>query len=273
MISLLIWSKDRACQLDLLLRSLPPNLFFNVCTLYKATSKEYQSGYDKLMDLYPEYFFINEEKTGGFESQTRFSIQTLADVNGYICLSTDDTVFYKSPTMTAQEIESVFEPDVVTFSFRYGFNTILQNCHTGERQPALNIYEEKRSYIRWNFDDYHPLSNYGYPFGLDMHVYDADMLSQLVNTFEFKNTNQLETNLFHLRNVVPRIICSEKQSSAVNVPCNCMSGVTIAGQEYPFSIESLNKLFLEGNRISLNSFANKSVVGCHQEFALEFEKS
>ena len=228
MISLLIWTKDRACQLELLLRSLPKGLFFSVTTLYKTTSNEYQKGYDKLKELYPEYFFINEDTNGGLEAQTRALITSSRDTKCKICLSTDDTVFYRQPSLTKEEIEQTITSDVCTFSFRYGLNTVMQNCHTGELQPSLNIYEDKGNYLRWNFDDYYPLSNYGYPFGLDMHVYDADLLFQLINNIRFKNTNQLESGLFNLRHIVPRIICAEKQSSAVNIPCNNMSGTSLS---------------------------------------------
>jgi len=266
MINLLIWSKDRACQLDLLLRSLPHNLF-NVYTLYKSSSSEYQLGYDKLIKLYPEYFFTKESD---FELQTRFIIKCSGK---YICLSTDDTVFYDCPKISASGIEAAMSDDVITFSFRYGKNTVLQNHNTGEMQPSLNIYEDCHDYIRWRFDQYYPLHNYGYPFGLDMHVYKADILTELINQFSFSNTNQLESNLFKYTNVVPKVICSEHMSTAVNIPANNMSGITIAGAMYPFSNETLNNVWLSGNQIDINSILGQKVVGCHQEFDFRFEKS
>lgn len=276
MLNLLIWSKDRACQLDCLIRSVNRRsggrkLFSNIIVLYKTSSEEFELGYQKLKQKHVYVNLINETNLC---QQTKDIIEGFAKRGEKVCLSTDDTVFFSTPLISQQEIVDLFHrPDVVTFSFRYGFNTVMQNCHTGEYQPALNIYQDEGKYICWNSDDYHQLSNYGYPFGLDMHVYDADMLHQLIKNMEFKNTNQLETGLFNLRNVAPRIICSEKHSTAVNVPCNNMSGITIAGQNFPFTIENLNQLYLEGGEVDLASFDNINFVGCHQEVELRFKKS
>ena len=266
MISLLIWSKDRACQLDLLLRSLPSNLF-NVLVLYRVSTREYQYGYDKLIERYPDYFFTSETD---FELQTRFIVWSASD---YICLSTDDTVFYSHPKISSAGIKAAMSEDVITFSFRYGRNTVVQNHNTGEIQPSLNIYEDCHDFIRWRFDQYHPLHNYGYPFGLDMHVYRTEVLKELINQFSFSNTNQLESNLFKYTNVVPKVICSEHTSTAVNIPCNNMSGITLGGTTYPFSTESLNQAWLYGYQIKLDDIQKMKFIGCHCEVPLGFEKS
>ncbi len=46
-------SKDRVCQLDLLLRSMQenlPNINFNITILYTYSNEDYKNGYFKLME-------------------------------------------------------------------------------------------------------------------------------------------------------------------------------------------------------------------------------
>lgn len=269
MINLLIWSKDRACQLDLLLGSLPQG-YFDVDVLFKVSNDDFDRGYTLLKSKYPNVNFIREAV---FHVQTMDCLAKAKYENKTICVSTDDTVFYRHPNLKWYEISDLITEEVCTFSFRYGLNTTLQNHNTGEIQPSLNIYEDNHTHIRWRFDNYHPLHNYGYPFGLDMHVYDGDLLFQLAQNIEFNNTNQLESGLFQYTNVVPRIVCAEKISTAVNIPCNNMSGITLGGQQYPFDVEYLNRMFLEGYTINLEPIQKLEFNSCHFEIPLELIKS
>lgn len=262
MINLIVWSKDRACQLDCLLRSLPINFFNKVYVIYKTSDDNFQKGYEKLSARFQHVIFIKEVS---LHDQTMEVIGECLSSTSKIALSTDDTVFFKNPPMTPEEVVKSMGPQTVTFSFRYGFNTIVQDCHIDSYQPSLNIYQDCGDYISWNSEYYHPLTNYGYPFGLDMHVYDAQMLYNLANQIDFKNTNQLESGLFHLRVHAPKIINSFKHSVAVNIPCNNMSGITRSGEKYPFTIEELNKAYLDDYIINLDDIKGARIIGSHQE--------
>ena len=59
---IIVFSKDRACQLDALLRSI--DVYFNVPhrlhILYTTTSLEYERGYDVLRRWNPEDSFIDD---------------------------------------------------------------------------------------------------------------------------------------------------------------------------------------------------------------------
>lgn len=262
MLDLLIWSKDRACQLDCLLRSLPENFFNKVYVIYKASTYDFQKGYDVLSARFRQVVLIQETS---LHDQTMEVIRERISSTNKITLSTDDTVFFRKPTMTSKEVVDSMRPETVTFSFRYGFNTIVQDCHIDSYQPSLNIYQDYGNYIFWNSEYYHPLTNYGYPFGLDMHVYDAQTLYNLASQIDFKNTNQLESGLFHLRGQAPKFINSFKHSVAVNIPCNNMSGITRSGEKYPFTIEELNKAYLDDYIINLGDIKAAKIIGSHQE--------
>ena len=57
MISAIVFSKDRAAQLDLLLRSINKNCphFFEVCVLYTYSNEEFKQGYSLIQDKYPSH--------------------------------------------------------------------------------------------------------------------------------------------------------------------------------------------------------------------------
>src|SRR5581483_4660004 len=101
----LVFSKNRACQLELLLRSLP----YSPSVLY-TYDKEFELGYTKLMKMYPKVDFIK---------QTNFKSQLLEFVQSckYILFLTDDDVMIETFSENLPEyLEFIKSPDVVSLS-------------------------------------------------------------------------------------------------------------------------------------------------------------
>src|SRR5689334_243855 len=121
MISLIVWSKDRACQLDLLLRSIKRNIpnTFDVNVIYKASSSEYQDAYNQCLNIHNGASFFGEHDEWNLEKLTR---KLISEANENVCLSTDDTVFYKESPLVGQALEEKLT-DKAIFSLRLGFNT------------------------------------------------------------------------------------------------------------------------------------------------------
>lgn len=255
---LLIFSKDRACQLYLLLESISRfGKFSTIDVLYKTSNDEYNTAYKVVEKKYPHIAFIRESD---FRRETLRLIELSGDD---VCLSTDDQVFYREfgtpPPLAEHEV----------FSYRLGLNTIVQNPHTGELQPPLNNYCKDGNIISWNPQYYHPLYNYGYPFAIDVHCFNNKLLYDLLNSFSWSNTNQIESGLFRYRNLIS-VIYSYNKSVSFNIPVNNMSGVTISGKYHPYSNKELNDLFLSGKKINLDNICKNSIKGCHQEVKYEF---
>src|SRR3989344_6927504 len=77
-ISTIIFSKNRACQLELLLRSL--NMPATVIYTY---DQDFKTGYDKLIGMYPEVEFVWE---------TDFKKQVIENLGEYTLFLVDDDV-------------------------------------------------------------------------------------------------------------------------------------------------------------------------------------
>jgi hypothetical protein len=260
LINLIIWSKNRACQLDALLRSIneyAPNTFYPV-VVAKAIGSDHQKAYDQLFS----------ERSVPFTNEEDFYKDTLQEITSdfeFTAFSTDDMIFYRELPSKPWLPEL---PNQI-FSFRLGRNTTIQNCHTGEKQLPLFNPLVKDSCLEWCPKDYIPLSNYAYPLALDLHVFRTEYLQQLLkNIGPFRNSNELESKMQAYTYDID-VMRSYTESVAFNIPCNNLSSVTRAGEQFPYSNEFLNEQYLSGKRIDIDKVSTVPIVGAHQEICLE----
>lgn len=265
MVTLIIWSKDRACQLELLLRSIDTytDIPFNVNIIYNASNASFLKAYDTLRET-RNANFIHEHLDNPGESLYTKTVALLD--SDHVCFAADDNLFYRAVPPFSEWSYALPKQESETFSFRLGLNTVLQNFANGSYQPPLNKYVKKDNTIFWNAKDYHPLHNYGYPLALDLHVFRTSLIRKLVSRFTFKNTNEFESKMFEYRDLVP-FMASFKKSVSVNVPLNNISGVTQSSKTGS-SLSQLNQYFLDGKRLSLN--ISQKIIGAHQDIELKY---
>lgn len=267
MIDLIIWSFDRASQLNTLLTSIRRNCnIFNIKIVYNFSNKFFQDGYIKLIADNTTCFWTRDN--GDFEEQTKFALAHCR--TDYVSFSTDDCVFHKKVDKSVLEA-ALPEFDNQVFSFRLGYNTLEQDIHRGTKQPPLNMHAVKEGWIAWDVNKYHPHDNYGYPFGLDLHVFRRDLINNLLKNMDFNSTNQLETNLCGQRGKIDEMRAFF-ESVAVNIPINTINNTTITGLYHPISKEELNEKWLNGEVIDVEDVENTKFIGCHQEHNFKFVK-
>lgn len=295
MINVLILSKDRACQLDLLFQSINkfcPHIFNEIKIIYKSSNEDYENGYKKLIN-----------KTQSIESLTTFPTKELPFCykivweqekdfypdfikaiencsSSLICGLTDDCLFYKSIKVSSQEIEDCFTDDVFTFTFRMGVNTIIQNYMTGQLQPSLLndklIEVNNGKIIKWNWKNKYMFDNYGYPISLDSHIYKTEELLKISTVKQFTCLRQWEGELSQIiRQLTPKeYMASFPTSVLFNIPANCVQDPPlISGTEFPYSIEELNQKYLNGEILDLDFILNnnKAVYSSHKETEFKFK--
>lgn len=98
MIDVLVFSKNRAAQLDLLLRTLERHagqLYDEITVLWTGSSAEYQRGYGLVFCEHPRVRFTYEHS---FELQVR---EWLAAAGETVSFLVDDDVFYRDATAPA----------------------------------------------------------------------------------------------------------------------------------------------------------------------------
>ena len=261
---LLIWSKDRACQLHLLLEGIHKHLpgIFDISVLYTTSNPAFESGYDRVKREFPSPT-VDWIKESNFHDDTLDIIKSSKLDN--LCVSTDDTIVYRTPP--TKPLDYICAGEV--FSFRLGLNTILQNPHDGMVQPPLHNYTLNRDILNWNALLYAPYMNYGYPFGLDMHCFGRQYFYSLITGFDFNSTSELEGNLYRYRHDCPHMFAFE-HSIAFNVPLNKLSQTIYQGESTRFTMSDLNDKYLKGLKINLEPIENTEIIGCHQFIDLEF---
>ena len=279
MINALIPSKDRACQLRLLLESIKQNadgIFTKIHILYTASNDEYEAGYIKLQE---EEILDNIE----WQREKDFTKDFIGSINDYssdyICGIVDDCIFYKKLPSGVELIEKEFEDDVFCFSFRMGLNTVVQNYLQPERKYYLKDANVDKYFIKWNWTDWSSVLNYGYPISLDGHIYRGEELATLTTKYKFDYLRQWEGVLAgntrrDKTNDLGDHMVAYRQSVLFSIPCNCVQDPPlISGQINPYTEDDLNERYLKDEVIDFDSLECmfQNVSWCHNEIPLEFK--
>ena len=268
MITTIIFSKNRACQLDLLLRSIEKN-FSHISTdirvLFCATTDEFMHGYDIIEQRFPNVKFTLEFD---FQDDT---LKLLNNCQDYVCFFVDDNIVYNAPNIFANQIKYLMGlKESGCFSFRLGLNTTVQDPYSGKKvNPMPVFYNIETAVLAWDWTTL-PMNNFGYPFSVDGHVYNTQLMLNTLN-YKFDTPNALEGR-YPIKNI-PRAMFCLRESSVFNNPINLVgSSENKAGVNYGHTLEELNTRYINDEQIDLDHICNNDIVGCHQEVEVCFEK-
>jgi hypothetical protein len=266
MINIIIFSKDRACQLELLLRSM--KLFFmesslcNVSILYKYSSDIFKKGYEKTKALYPEFKYILEEN-GGFKRQM---LELINEKCWCTMFFVDDIVFKDYFFIRSPELK-VFLNDksIACLSLRMCHR--INYCYTEKRETPPPIISDSNT---WKWVGLP--GDWGYPNSLDSNIFRTSEIMHLMRTMDYCNPNTLEgTWANHPPYDQPYMICF-KESKIVNNPIN---KVQTANNNHCGNISAfeVNMAYLKGNCIRLEPFIGIRNISAHQELPITFTNS
>lgn len=276
MINGLILSKNRACQLRLLLESISinaPSLLGEIKIIYTSTSADFAKGYEKLKSekILPN---ISWEEEKDFVPDFLNALKTCE--SEYICGIVDDCVIYKKTPTSGDQIEKAFSDDVFCFSLRLGLNTTVQ-YYMSDAIIELKSYQQNPFCIKWDWKEWSSKLNYGYPISLDGHIFRTKELCDLSHKFKFDYLRQWEGVIAgKCREETERnMMLSFKQNILFSIPVNCVQDPPlVAGQLYEQTEEEINQKYLNDEVIDLRSmeYAFQNVKWTHNEFPLVFKK-
>jgi hypothetical protein len=269
----IVFSKNRACQLDLLLRSILQNLpdFDEIHVLYHATEQQYLDGYEIVQKRFPWIYF---QRQNDFETDTRNLLENWVDE--YVCFFVDDNIVYRPVLLTEDFLDSMWNsiPEMTCFTLRLGKNTVIQDQYNN--QPVVFPKEflvgniNDTNVLVWNWTTVQVFGDFGYPFSVDGHIYKLRDILPLLD-YKFENPNAFEGR-FNKNSFKTRAMACFEQSALVNTPLNLVgSSNNNAGRWYGHTLEELNQKYLDNHQISLNSITNTKVVAAHQEMEIEYE--
>lgn len=263
-----IFSKDRPMQLDALLCSFAlhcqdaRNVKINV--LYKTSDAFQESLYQELAQDYPQVQFVAEKD---FKEDL---IRLLQD-SRYILFLVDDTLFVRSFHL-AEIVSHLRETEEsLGFSLRLGKNTVY--CHHADTDVPLPGFrpasQRVQKYI-WS----NACWDFGFPLEVSSSVYRADDVFPLFEQLAFSGPNNLEMQLDSQKSKFGNrefLSCYER-SVAFSAPLNKVQtvGECRAGQKEEYSPAFLGRLFREGRRIDVFTYAGFVPNAPHVEVELKF---
>ena len=251
-----VFSRDRAMQLDLLLQSLDRYCADPIVVIFKASTARYSDAYQQLREewdlpwrpFWPEVHFQND-----VNHALRGS-----DLTTFLC---DDNIVYKP----LAKIDVLFGEDnrFLTYSHRLGKNTVVQ-YPTGldQEHPGCNYYE-------WEHEE----GDFGYPGSIDGHTFRTSDVIRMLDGKEYPNPTALECALVEgcreIANERPYMAIGE-HSSVVGVPVNRVSLQSNVrhGNDPRLTAEALNEGYLAGERLKLSAIDFTNVNGAHTELDL-----
>lgn len=259
------FSKDRPAQLFLMLESvekhLPDTALLNT-VIYKASSPDYQSGYDKVIRHFDCVEFLPEENIYG--QTLDVFLDSACEYGGFLC---DDQIFTKTsePIKDMMEIEDSLGNSLCCFAPRLGFNTRMADYFTNTFQPPLTRFQSlENRLLVWNWGDYSPASDYGYPLSVSFHIYRMHLLQSMLTQLPvWDNPNTLEGVWQTLMQQAPPFIGSYTQSTVFNNPVNRVSdksGCPHANDDQ----KAMNDTFLSGKTLDLSYYEGVEIRGCHE---------
>ena len=258
LVTAIVFSRNRAMQLDALLTSMnryAGHIFRtpSVSVLYRADGTHKKS-YHRLQQDHGGLWI---EERGGFDQGFQNAFQHVR--TPYLAFFTDDDIFFREPIE-----DPVIQPGTVGYSFRLGKNTTW--CYMLKQDQSASIGSGNGT-----FEPVTRTGDFTYPFSIDGHIYRSDDVKTWIRGITFNNPNQFEDRVRH--NVPQLPLCYAAESSLVNIPWNAVSDDANQSMWGRSNAEVMNALFLDGMRIDPDRMDFSNVIGCHQEIDLRFKKN
>lgn len=267
MINAIIFSKDRAAQLRLLLYSIQKNApkAFNLNVIYTSSSQNFKNGYEKVIGEFSSVCnFI--EQSDNFKEDV---LNLLNSDSEFSCFFTDDDIIYKPFDVEVVKNSIKADDDVFCFSLRLGTNVTF--CYTMNTENVLKNYDDLGELIKWNWSLHY--LDFGYPLSVDGHVFRTKDILKLTRKVSFTNPNLFEGNLQIFDTFPKEKMVSFKSNVLVNTPNNIVNSThpNRHSADFGISVEKLNSDYLEGKIIDLESMDFTNIIGCHQEIEFKYK--
>lgn len=272
LLNIIVFSKNRAPQLDLFLRSLKyffPVYYWNkvIHVLYTYSNDAFKEGYVKVISMHPEIHYVLETQ-GEFKKNT---INLIKENRYFTVFFVDDNVFKNHFSLYCEEMgKFVTREDIACVSLRL----CPQICYSYTMDVPITVprFIEDSLHI-WNWQEA-DIGYWSYPMSLDGHIFKTERILPLMEFLDYCNPNTLEGSLASNSFDLPYMICF-RDSKIINIPVNKVQNAN-NNRHGNVSADQLNERFLNGYRLSLEKFLNnpltKNFNACHQDIPLEWEK-
>ncbi|WP_434687167.1 glycosyltransferase [Pseudanabaena minima] len=270
MLNIIIFSKNRSCQLELLLRSLKIYLqdwqLYSVNIIFSYTNREYEQGYEIVKKQFPSFnYFPESQDQFVADSFKQLVLECFKNDHPYTMFLVDDLVF-KSPVNLADNTFQTFINDSNILCLSLRLSPDIEYCYTS------NIFSPPPPFdtnLVWDWQKQPKNSDWGYPMSLDGHIFRTLEIYDLIESNRsFNNPNTLETQLA-LRPISAHQMICYAESKIVNIPANKVQNIYSNRHAQMSDLNDLNQHFLNGYRLSLKPILETKNISVHQEIPLQ----
>ena len=263
MINITVFSKNRAAQLELFIRSFKKYVVnsenYAIKVIYQFTDNQYELGYQKLFDMgHSNIIYVKETK---FKQNVIDSI----DLNNqYTVFFVDDNVVKSQFDFYDKQMD-IFNNDNEILCRSLRLHTKLTVCYPEGKRNIIPPKFLNDNVFYWKGEQ----GDYGYPMSLDGHIFRTEQIYPYIIKPYYVNPNTMEGAWASRPMNLPKMICYDK-SIIINNPCNKVQTVNgnICGN---VSTIDLNNKFLEGKIIGLSNINGIENTSCHQEIEIIYE--
>jgi len=257
--NVIIFSRDRACQLDLFFRSFKYYVKDNIKlkVLYTFSDKYFEEGYKKVKEYHPEIEYVLEKD---FKNDIINNIDT---EDKYTTFFVDDIIFKNYFSLESPFFE-IFRnnDDILCLSLR--LHPRLTYCYTAR----LNMTPPKMVNNTWEWRGNR--GDFGYPMSVDGHIFRTNEILPKLKSLNYRNPNSLESVLVSSPINKPKMICCDN-SVIINNPCNKVQ-INNPNRHGDINPKYLNDNFINGYIIDLEPYKGIDNESCHKELPVKLIK-
>jgi hypothetical protein len=266
-LSSVIFSKDRAMQLHLLLESFDKavNCEVSIFVLYKASNRSHLESYEELISL-SRYDNLNVHFVGELYDFKEDLLNILKKIEtDKLFFLTDDDVFIRE-----WDTNAVLDIDASEsiLSLRHGLNIVYSyNKNRSISQPKTTL--AGKNIKIYKFDWLKGLGEWSDPLSVDGHIYStAEILNiSLISDFEAPNTYEAALKTYY--DIFPQSGLCYSESIIVNLPINIVQD-EVKNKSGDVSVDYLLDHWIKGYKIDLSDLSNVSNSSTHEERKIKF---
>jgi hypothetical protein len=265
MVSTIVFSKDKAIKLNLLLDSIFKNSknLFNVHVLYEHSNNDFRSSYNNLIDLYSD----KNVKWTNVEGDFRETLLNLVKEakEKYTCFFTDDDVLYKS--IDDNSFLDVLEKDKNSFCFSTRLGLNVKKCYTMGSDNVIRPEYNDGKIMFWDWKVHY--LDFGFPLSIHGHIFRTKEIYKLSKKVDFTNPEELESSLQMFDTFPKSKMYSFVDSVSVNLPINLtVNEDNYSNEEY---LNSINEDYLENKKMDLETIDFSEINACYKHLNINIE--
>lgn len=263
----IVFSKDRAMQLDALLGS-----FFetkigecSVKVIYTHSSDAHKKSYQDLHSIYREKVdFIVEDEFSCFKECLEHVMLELRSERVFFLV--DDIVFTESVDYSYL---SLIDLTNAIFSLRMGANLNFSYV-VNSKQPLPKNIKFNGTLLEWKWSD--GLFDWGYPLSVDGHIFSVTEVISWIKRLNFRSPSSFENSLQNIKfEYRHKIGFSFTKSKIVNIPANKVQ-LEVENLHGSTHQDQLLQLWFDGMAIDHKKLRGWKNSSAHQDIDFNFIK-